>query len=73
MTTWAYTARFRPHTLIACTARQAADAVDAGYEVRLMTMDELLYEDDDEHAIREDSTDDIQHSMGHAFKVDVHN
>jgi len=41
-TTWAYTARFRPHTLIACTARQAADAVDAGYVVWLMTTDELL-------------------------------
>ena len=41
-TTWAYAALFRPRSLIACTARQAADAVDAGYVVRLMTMDELL-------------------------------
>ena len=72
-TTWAYAAMFRPRSLIACTAQQAADAVDAGYVVRLMTTKELLYEDDDEHSIREDSTDDIQHSMGHAFKVDVHN
>ena len=48
MTTWAYAARIPPRSLIACTARQAADAVDAGYVVRLMTMDELLYEDDDE-------------------------
>ena len=47
-TTWAYAAMFRPRSLIACTAQQAADAVDAGYVVRLMTMDELLYEDDDE-------------------------
>ena len=52
MTTWAYTARFRPHTLIACTARQAADAVDAGYVVRLMTTDELLYEDDDDRLLQ---------------------
>jgi len=41
-TIWAYTALFRPRSLIACTARQAADAVDAGYVVRLMTTDELL-------------------------------
>ena len=42
MTTWAYAARILPRSLIACTAQQAADAVDAGYVVRLMTTDELL-------------------------------
>jgi len=42
MTTWAYAALFQPHSLIACTAQQAADAVDAGYVVWLMTTKELL-------------------------------
>lgn len=41
-TTWAYQSRIDPRKWWACDPRTAAEAVDEGYAVRLITFDGLL-------------------------------
>jgi len=41
-TTWAYQSRIDPRKWWACDARTAAEAVDEGYALRLMTFGELM-------------------------------